>query len=220
MGFGLDVKVEAPKVEVPKVDVAAAAKSAASAATGAVSGAVDSAKSAVNSAVDSAKGAVKDAVGAVTADVNSAVDAATDAVESVKASLSTVAGAIAEVAVSFTGAIEDIVLEPHLSLDANASFGKTKFEKGPVKIKVEHTPEEAKINEDLIHIYSGSGGYDKMMKVSEYVSDDGKSVMVQFDDAPMDETYSLEVIYTNGRKQTMFTGIPYGDLRNTKNRFV
>jgi|GEM_PF-3440014 len=39
MGFGLKVKVEAPKVNVPKVDVAAEVKNV----TGAVSGAVDSA---------------------------------------------------------------------------------------------------------------------------------------------------------------------------------
>ncbi len=220
MGFGLNVKVEVPKVEVPKVDVAAAAKSAASAATGAVSGAVDSAKSAVNSAVDSAKGAVNDAVGTVTGAVNSAVDAATDAVESVKASLSTVAGAIAEVAVSFTGAIEDFVLEPHLQLDANASFGKTKFEKGPIWIRVEHTPAEAKNNTDTLHIFSASGTYDKKMKVANYTDDNGKTVVLLFEEAPMDETYSLEVIRSDGGKRNIFRSVPYGDLRKTKQRFV
>jgi len=36
-----------------------------------------------------------------------------------------VVGAIGDVAAGFTGAIEDFVPEPHLSLDANASYGKT-----------------------------------------------------------------------------------------------
>jgi uncharacterized protein YjbJ (UPF0337 family) len=216
MGFGMNVKVEVPKVEVPKVDVAAAAKSA----TSAVSGAVDSAKSAVNGAVDSAKGAVSDAVGAITGSVNSAVDAATDTVANVKTSLSTVAGAIAEVSVSFTGAIDDIVLEPHLSLDANASFNKTKFEKGPIWIRVEHTPQKAKSLADTMHIFSASGAYDKTMKIADYTDDNGKSVVLLFEEAPMGETYSLEVIRSDGGKRCIFRNVPYGDLRKTKQRFV
>lgn len=220
MAFGLNVKVEAPKVEVPKVDVAAAAKSAASAATGAVSGAVDSAKSAANSAVDSAKGAVNNAVGAVTGAVNSAVDAATDAVESVKESLSTVAGAIADVAVSFTGAIEDFVLEPHLQLDANASFGKTKFEKGPIKVIIAHTPAQAAGINDEVHLFCSSGVYDRKMRVNEFTSCGEHTVKLQFNDAPMDERYSLEIIRSDGRIKRMFSDVAYGDLRRTKQRFV
>lgn len=220
MGFGLKVKVEAPKVEVPRVDVADAAKSAASAATGAVSGAVDSAKSAINGAVDSAKSAVSGAVDSAKGAVDGAIATASSAVESVKASLSTVAGAIAEVAVSFTGAIEDIVLEPHLSLDANASFGNTKFEKGPIWIRVEHTPQEAKSMADSMHIFSASGAYDKTMKVADYTDDNGKTVVLLFEEAPMDETYSLEVIRSNGGKRSIFRNVPYGDLRKTKQRFV
>jgi len=220
MGFGLNVKVEVPKVEVPKVDVAAAAKSAASAATGAVSGAIDSAKSAVNGAVDSAKAAVSGAVDSAKGAVDGALATANSAVESAKASLSTVAGAIAEVAVSFTGAIDDIVLEPHFSLDANASFGDTKFEKGPIWIRVEDTPEQAKANTDTIHIFSGSGEYDKTMKVSDFTKDNGKTVDLLFEEAPMGETFSLEVLKAGGAKKTIFSRIPYGDLRRTKQRFV
>ncbi|HMA65314.1 MAG TPA: hypothetical protein VKO63_08950 [Chitinispirillaceae bacterium] len=236
MGFGLNVKVEVPKVEVPKVevpkvDVAAAAKNMTSSVTGAVSGAIDSAKSTVNSAVDSAKSAVAGAVDSAKSAVAGAVDsaksavdgavsAATDAVESAKASLATVAGAIAEVAVSFKGAIEDIVLEPHLSLDANASFGKTKFEKGPIWIRVEDNPAEAKTNTDTIHIFSGSGTYDKTQKVCDFTDNNEKTVVLLFEEAPMGERYSLEVIRADGGKKTIFSNITYGDLRKTKQRFV
>lgn len=225
MGFGLNVKVEVPKVEVPKVevpkvDVAAAAKNVTSSVTGAVSGAIDSAKSTVNSAVDSAKSAVAGAVDSAKSAVDGAVSAATDAVESAKASLATVAGAIAEVAVSFTGAIEDFVLEPHLQLDANASFGKTKFEKGPIWIRVEDTPAEAKANTDMIHIFSGSGDYDKTMKVSDFTKDNGKTVDLLFEEAPMGDTFSLEVLKDGGVKKTIFSKVSYGDLRRTKQRFV
>jgi len=223
MGFGIKVeapKVEAPKVEVPKVDVAASVNSAVSGVTGAVSGAVDSAKSAVNGAVDSAKSTVDGAVGAVTGAVSSAVDTATSAVESIKESLSSVAGAIAEVAVSFTGAIEDIVLEPHLSLDANASWGDTKFEKGAIRIRVEHTPEEAKTSTDTLHVSSESGEYDKSMSLNQFVDDNGRTVLLVFDDAPMDKCYSLEVVHADGSRQVMFRDVPYGDLRNTKQRYV
>lgn len=220
MGFGLNVKVEVPKVEVPKVDVAAAAKNVASAATGAVSGAVDSAKSAVNSAVDSAKGAVNDAVGTVTGAVNSAVDAATDAVESVKASLSTVAGAIAEVAVSFTGAIEDFVLEPHLQLDANASYEETLFEKGPLWIRIEMTREEAGTSNDTIHIFSTSGAFDKKKLISDFADANESTVVLLFDDVPMNEKYSLELIEENGISTTLIDGVAYGDFFKSKGEFL
>jgi hypothetical protein len=215
MGFGLNVKVEVPKVEVPKVevpkvDVAAAAKNVTSSVTGAVSGAIDSAKSTVNSAVDSAKSAVA-----------GAVSAATDAVESAKASLATVAGAIAEVAVSFKGAIEDIVLEPHLTLDANASFGKTKFEKGPLWIRVECPAGEAKISKDILHLYSGSGTFDEEKKINEFIEDDGVTVLLKFEDAPMNETFSLEVHSdTGGLPKVIFKNVAYGNLRKTKKRFI
>lgn len=72
MGFGIDLKVDVPKVPIPKVDVAAAVNSAKSAATGAVSGAVDSAKSAVSDSVNSAKNKVSDTIGSVTDAVSGA----------------------------------------------------------------------------------------------------------------------------------------------------
>ena len=205
MGFGMNVKVEAPKVEVPKVDVA---------------GAVDGVKDAVSGAVDSATSAVSDAVDSAKEAVNSAVDAATDAVNDVKESLSSVAGAIADVAVSFTGAIEDIALEPHLQLDANASFGKTNFEKGPIWIRVEHTPEEAKNNGDSIHLFTSSKKYDKTLPVSRFTKVVGSTVVMLFEDAPMDETYSLEVISADGSMKPIFSSVAYGDLRRTKQRFL
>lgn len=208
MGFGIKVdvpKVEVPKVEVPKVDVAAVVSGATSA--------VDSAKAAVTGAVDSAKDAVSDAVGAVTGAVSGAVDAA-------KALLSTVAGAIADVAVNFTGSIEDFVLEPHFSLDANASFGKTKFEKGPIWIRVECTPEEAKANTDMMHVFSATEAYDKKLKVCDFTKDNGRTVDLLFEEAPMGEKYSLEVIKANGGKKIIFSNVAYGDLRRTKQRFV
>lgn len=213
MGFGIDIKVDVPKVPIPKVDVAAAVNSAKNAATGAVSGVVDSAKSAVSDSVNSAKNKVSDTIGSVT-------DAVSGVVETAKASLSTVAGAIAEVAVSFTGAIEDLVLEPHLLLDANANFGLTNFEKGPILIRIEHTPEDAKINTDTIHLFSESGAYDKTQKVSDFSDNNGKTVALLFKDAPMNEKYSLEVIHAGGGQKTIFSNIAYGDLRKTKQRFV
>lgn len=200
MGFGMKVKVE-----VPKVDVA---------------GAVDGVKDAVSGVVDSATSAVSDAVDSAKDAVNSAVDATTDAVNDVKESLSSVAGAIADVAVSFTGAIEDIALEPHLQLDANASFGKTNFEKGPIWIRIEDTPEKANTNNDLMHLYSGSGEYDTTVKVAEFTKIVGNTVVLLFKDAPMNETYSLEVIRADGSRKSIFASVAYGDLRRTKQQFI
>jgi hypothetical protein len=208
MGFGIDIKVD-----IPKVDAASTVNSAKGAVTGVVSGAVDSAKSAVTNTINSAKNTVSDTVVSVT-------DAVSGAVEAAKTSLSTVAGAITEVAVSFTGAIDDLVLEPHLLLDANANFGLTNFEKGPILIRVEHTPDEAKINTDTLHIFSESGAYDKTQKVSDFSDNNGKTVTLLFKEAPMNEKYSLEVIHADGGQKTIFTNIAYGDLRKTKQRFV
>ncbi len=206
MGFGIKIKVEAPKVEVPKVDVAKAVSGATAAAMGAVSGAIDSAKDAVNGAVDSVTGAVNDAVGAATGAI---------------AALSSVAGAIADVAVSFTGSIVDFVLEPHLQLSANASWGDTHFEKGPIRIRVELTPEEASGNGDALHLFSNSGAFDERREIGKFSGDNGTTVVMQFEDAPMNETYSLEVIpEEGGPPRTIFTNIAYGDLRRTKQRFV
>lgn len=210
MGFGLNVKVEAPKVEVPKVDVAAATSSV----TDAISGAVDSAKGAVNDAVSTATAAVNGAVSAATEAANSVVSVATKAV----ASLTTVAGAIADVAASFTGAIEDIALEPHLSLDANASFGKTQFEKGPIWIRIEMPAGEAKDARETLHLFTGSGSYDKKKLMKDYIESTPDTVDVLFEDAPMDENYSLEIVL-KGKKRTLFKDIPYGDLRKMRMRY-
>jgi hypothetical protein len=206
MGFGinLNVKVEAPKVEVPKVDIASAAK-----------GAVDSAKAAVSGATASATSAVSGAVGAVTGAVSGAVAAASGAA----AALSNVAGAIADVAASFTGAIEDLVLEPHCILDANASFGDTKFEKGPIWVRVDLTTEEAQQNDDTIHLWSGSGAYDEKRRICEYHEDDEHGVDVRFDDAPMSDRFSLEILPASGDPKVIFKDVPYGDLRKSKRRF-
>jgi hypothetical protein len=201
MPFGVDVKIKAPKVEIPKVDVAGAVKGAADAAAGAVAGAVKSATSAVTGAVASA-----------TAAVSGAVDSAVS-------SLASVAGAIDDVAVSFTGAIEDIALEPHLQLDANASYGDTKFEKGPVWIRVDLTADRAKANGETLHLRSDDGSFDAKKGIKDFIEHASGYVDVLFEDAPMDKDYSLDVIDERSAVHAMFAGIPYGDLRKTRNRY-
>ncbi len=199
MGFGikLDVKVEAPKVELPKVDVAAA-----------VGGAVAGATAAVTGAVGAVTGAVTDAVGAVTGAVSGVVE-----------SLSSVAGAIADAAVSFTGAIEDGILEPHLQLDANASYGDTKFEKGPVWIRIEMPSNEVDHIGDILHLFTSTGSFDQKKEFRDYDESTPETVDVLFEDAPMDEKYSLEIIPEEGDPHLIFSDIPYGDLRKTKQRY-
>jgi hypothetical protein len=205
MGFGLNIKVEAPKVETPKVDVAAAASQAASSVTGAVSGAMGAAMGAVSGAVGAVTGAVEGAVAGVAATASGAA-----------AALSSVAGAIADVDVSFKGAAEDFVLEPHLQLDANASYGKTKFEKGPIWIRIELTPDEAKLCTDTLHLFSESGEYDAKQKISDYKDNNETTVVIVFEKAPMDEKYSLEIIPEGGEPRVVLSRVPYGDLFKTK----
>jgi hypothetical protein len=213
MGFGIkvDVKVPAPKVELPKVDVGAAVTGVANAAAGAVA---------------STTAAVTGAVASTTAAVTVAVASATAAVTGAVSSLSSVAGAIADVAVSFTGAIEDLVLEPHLQLDANASYSDTKFEKGPIWIFVDLTPEEAADAADTLHIFSKSGNYDRRYAIRDnYVADSDSDsdateedlgysmVKIRFEDAPMSESFSLEVVPQGAPPYVVFRDISYGDLR-------
>ena len=205
MGFGMKVKVEAPKVEVPKVDVA---------------GAVDGVKDSVSGAVDSAKSAVSDAVDSAKDAVNGAVEAATDAVNDVKESLSSVAGAIADVAVSFTGAIEDIALEPHLQLDANASYAKTNFEKGPLRIRMEMTPEEALASNVNVRLFTESGNYDEIRPVKDFQDENGVTVVLIFEEVPMGEYFSLKTIDDNGVSNLIFRNVQYGNLRKTKQRYL
>ncbi len=203
MGFGIDVKVkvEVPKVEVPKVDVGAAVAGVASAAT---------------SAVSSATSAVSSAIGTVTAGVAAAVDSVTSAA----ASLASVPGALAEVAVAFTGACVDLVLEPHLILDANASWGDTEFKKGPIWIRIDLTTAQAAEHQDTLHLYSATGAYDQSKRISDYVDSSATSVDVLFEDAPMEETFSLEVIHPQGERHVIFSGVSYGNLRKNKRRFL
>jgi hypothetical protein len=212
MGFGIkvDVTVEAPKVELPKVDVA----------------------SAVSGATSAAAGAVNAAVAAVSGAVSSAASSATAGADAVAASLSSVPGALGDVAVSFTCEAEDLVLEPHLQLDANASWEDTRFENGPIWIFVDLTPEEADQSTDVLHIFSTSGNYDRRCDIcQDYLVGDGTDddeasnalpsgsnqgvtiVKVRFDDAPMSERFSLEVVPKDAPPYFVFQDVPYGDLR-------
>jgi hypothetical protein len=196
VGFGmkLDVKVEVPKIEVPKVDVASAVASTKDAIQGAVSGAVATATGAVAGAALAASSAAS--------------------------SLSTVAGAIADVAVAFTGAIEDIVLEPHLTLDANASYGDTKFEKGPICIRLDMPADEASTCQDVLHLFSDSRSFDERKAVSAFTDQRASTVVVRFENAPMNETFSLEVLPATGTPHLLFSSVPYGDLRKTRQRHL
>jgi hypothetical protein len=193
-------KVEIPKVEAPKVNVAGAVSGAASGLAGTVSGA----------AAGMAAGA-KAAVGGV-------VGGALGAVGKVAASLTGVAGALAEVAVSFKGASVDFAMEPHMVLDANASYGDTQFEKGPVWIRVDLTPEKAKKNTETLRLFTDGGEFDQEKKISEFDEAQGNMVDILFEDAPMDKDFSLEAIPEDGSAHTLFTGIAYGDLRKSKSR--
>jgi hypothetical protein len=208
MGFGIDVKVkvEAPKLSVPKVDVGAA-----------VGGAVSSAKAAVSGAVAGATNAAATAVSAATAAVSGAVTAATGAAS---AALGSVAGAIADVAASFTGAIDDLVLEPHLQLSANASYGKTEFKKGPIWIRVEMPPAEARVSQGKLRLFSASGSYDQEKPLREYSDESASTIACLFEEAPMNETYSLEIISDSGDKTLVFSGVPYGHMRKSGQEFL
>jgi hypothetical protein len=203
MGFGLNIKIEAPKVEVPKVEAAAAV----SAATGAVSGAVSAATSAVSGAV-----------GAVTAAVTGAVTGAAAAASGAVAAISSVAGAIADVDVSFKGATEDFVLAPHVQLDANAGYDDTdEFQWGPIWIFIDLPPDEAKKSNDELHIFTKTGNYDKRFKICNAYrknEQDSSTVYVEFEKAPMSELFSLEAISENGNPYLIFHELAYGYLRS------
>ena len=193
MGFGVSVNIETPDV----------------------SSAVDAAKDALSGAVGAAQGVVTSVTDAVTG----AVDAASSAAAGAVSSLTEVAGAIADVAVSFKGATVDFALEPHLQLDANASWGDTKFEKGPVWIRIEMPSDEADTAGDILHLFSSGGSFDEQKEFRDYDESTPETVDVLFEDVPMNEDYSLEVLFANGATRTMFRNIPYGDLRKTRTRF-
>jgi hypothetical protein len=191
MGFGISGSVSVPKVEVPKV---AAPK-------------VPDPAAALAGAAASAKSTVAGAVGGIAAAAKGAVN------------LSSVAGALAEVAVSFKGLSADFAMEPHMVLDANASFGETNFEKGPVRILIDLTPEKALANTETLHLKADDGSFEGRKRISEFTGKGERTVAVIFEDAPMDQTYSLDVIDAEGRAHAMFAKVPYGDLRNSKKRF-
>jgi hypothetical protein len=197
MGFGLSTNIEVPKVEVPKVELPKIDPSAA------VSGATAGIK-------DAAAGAIAGVAGVVSGAVDAAVKAAV--------ALSSVAGALAEAAVSFKGGTADFAMEPHLVLDANAGYGDTEFEKGPVWIRVDLTQDQAKENTDTLHLFSDPGGYDEQKPISAFRESNGKTVDVVFEDAPMDASFTLEVIPATGLPHAIFSGVAYGDLRKTKQR--
>jgi hypothetical protein len=203
MGFGLNAKVDVPKVEAPKVPAAPKVDIA-----GAVSG-----------AAAGLKGAVAGAAAGVAAGAKAAVGGALGAAGGIAVSLKSVAGALAEVAVSFKGGTEDVAMEPHMVLDANAGFEETKFEKGAVWIRVDMPPDKAKASGDTLHLFTESREYDKKQKISAYKEAGGNTVDVVFEDAPMDQSFSLEVFGDKGQVHAIFAKVPYGELRKTKNRY-
>jgi hypothetical protein len=206
MGFGISGSVSVPKVEAPKVAAPKVPDPAA-----ALAGAAASAKSTVAGAVGGIAAAAKGAVDGVVAAAGAAAKAAVN--------LSSVAGALAEVAVSFKGLSADFAMEPHMVLDANASFGETNFEKGPVRILIDLTPEKAQANTEILHLKADDGSFEGRKRISEFTGKGERTVAVIFEDAPMDQTYSLDVIDAEGRAHAMFAKVPYGDLRNSKKRF-
>jgi hypothetical protein len=218
MGFGL--KVEAPKAEVPKA--AAPKVEAPKLAVAGIAGAASAVGGAAAGAAGGVKGAVAGAaagVGGAAAGLKSGVGGAVEAAGGAALSLSAVAGALAEVSVSFQGGTEDAAMEPHMVLDANAGFEETKFEKGPVWVRVDLPPDLAKASTDTLHLYCASGAYDKREKISAFKEQAGTTVDVEFADAPMDQEFSLDVIDDQGRAHAIFAHVSYGDMRKTNNRY-
>ena len=203
MGFGLDlnIKVEAPKIEAPKVDVAAATKDV-----------MDSAKATVASATG--------ALGALANTVNEAAEVVSDVVRSLTKAATSTAGAIADMAVSYTGPTVDLVLEPHLILDANASYADTQFKKGPIWIRIEMPPDESQMCTHALHLYSDSGEYDVTHPISDMTEQDEGTVRILFENAPMNACFTLEVILSEGKTRLVFSGVPYGSLRKTRPRYM
>ena len=192
MGFGLDldVKVEVPKVEIPTVDVGAA----------------------MAGAVASATACASDAPGNLTKAVTGAVGAVADAASALGGTLA------ANVAVSFSCPTEDIPMEPHAVLEANASYAETQFQRGPIWIFIDMTAKEAAESKETLNIYSRSGNYDEFCALcDDFIANQPApdangnmgvaAVYLKFDDAPMSETYSLDVIPEDGEPYTVFQNI-------------
>jgi hypothetical protein len=206
MGFGLGGSVSVPKVEVPKVEVPKAPNPAA-----AIAGAAAAAKGAVGGAVGGVAAAAKGAVGGALGAAGAAVKAVVN--------LGSVAGALAEVAVSFKGMSADFAMEPHMVLDANASYGDTNFEKGPIRILIDLAPEKAQANTESLHLRAEDGSFEGKKRINEFTGKTERTVAVVFEDAPMDKTYSLDLIDAGGKAHAMFAKVAYGDLRNSQKRF-
>jgi hypothetical protein len=202
MGFGIKIevpKVEVPKVEIPSVDPSKIADDIKNSATGAVNNIAQSVKNTAESAVKS----VQDKI----AEIKKSLP-----------SLDAVAGAITDVSVSFTGDIDDIVLEPHFNLSANASYEDTRFEEGLIEILVDMTAAEASKCNDEMRLYSSTGSFDQKKKVSEFFVKNEEYVMMMFENAPMNETFSLEVSSGDNAPKLIFSNVQYGDLKTTRKK--
>ena len=77
----------------------------------------------------------------------------------------------------------------------------------------------AQANAETLHLRSDDGSFEGRKRISDFTGRSDRSVAVVFEDAPMDKTYSLDVIDAGGKAHAMFAKIPYGDLRNSKQRF-
>ncbi len=197
MGFGIDLDV---KVEVPAVpsvsDVAKTVGQVVSAATDAVAAAVPAAKEAATNLADAATGLATTVGGAV-------------------GSLAGAAGLLAEPEVSFTGDIADIPMEPHTVLEANADEEETQFEKGPVWIRLQMTPEQARQCTDTLHLFCETGDYDEEKAIADFDDEGEDTVDIQFTDAIMHKSarYTLEIVTEDGDAYLVFEHATYGKLR-------
>jgi hypothetical protein len=113
-------------------------------------------------------------------------------------------------------ATDDIPLAPNEQIGANACYEETNFEKGPIWILVDMTPEEAEQSIDILHLFSESGEFDVERPVSEYTDTSTDSVNILFDEVPMNLTYTLEIMPSAGEPYTVFSNVTYGDIRIEK----
>jgi hypothetical protein len=131
------------------------------------------------------------------------------------------------------GGAEDIPQPPHVVLQADASEDEslegvplgdepldddesdteTQSEKGPLWIKVDLMPEEAKLSTDTLHLYSESGEFDRKQSVGDFTNSSDISVEIVFQDVPMDQQYSLEIIPAEGAPYKVFSNTAYSDLK-------
>jgi hypothetical protein len=114
----------------------------------------------------------------------------------------------------------DCPMEPHVVLDANASYEETKFEKGPIWIRVDLSPKDAARSKDTLRLFAESAEFDQKRSISAYTDANEDSVDVLFEDAPMNLSYTLEVIGSDGSACTVFKNVTYGGLRREKDLSV